>query len=308
MNGVLVVDKPKGLTSHDVVARIRRLLKTKKTGHLGTLDPIATGALPLVIGKATKLAPLLSLGKKSYEAVIRLGMATDTYDVTGSQNDTFINTNFSAETLTLESIKIAAKSFTGIFLQQPPPYSAKKVNGTRAYRLARKNTPVTLSPAEVCVHSLEITAFRNDRIFCQISCSRGFYVRSLAHDLGQHFGCGGCLEELRRTQSGIFTLQQSVRLDEFDNEIDFPVKKIIPMSGLLPELPIVVVTDRGLRNISHGNTVTKAEIYSFLPKRKESTSPGNVDEQIKVLSQTGDLLAIAERGPGDILHPRIVLV
>ena len=308
MNGVLIVDKPQGLTSHDVVARIRRLLKTKKTGHLGTLDPMATGVLPLVIGKATKLASLLSVGKKSYEAVIHLGKVTDTYDVTGSPSDDFIETKHLAETLTLETIKVAAKTFTGNFLQQPPPYSAKKVNGTRAYRLARKNVKMQLSPTEVCVHALEISAFRNNRLFCKITCSRGFYVRSLAHDLGQHLGCGGCLEQLRRTQSGVFTLQQSVHLDEFVCEINFPVKKIIPMNDLLPELPVIVVTDSGSRNITHGNTVTKTEISSVIPKRKESTGLGDINSQIKVLSQTGNLLAIAELGPGDALHPRIVLV
>ena len=184
MNGVLIVDKPKGITSHDVVVRIRRLLKTKKTGHLGTLDPMASGVLPLVLGKATKLASLLADGKKSYEAVIHLGIATDTYDATGSPSDESIQNKCRAENLTLETIKAAAKSFTGIFLQRPPPYSAKKVNGTRAYRLARKNATVQLSPVEVCVHALEITAFRDNRLFCKISCSRGFYVRALAHDLG----------------------------------------------------------------------------------------------------------------------------
>ncbi len=291
-----------------MVGRIRRRLKAKEAGHLGTVDPIATGVLPLVIGKATKLASLLSVGKKSYEAVIQLGKTTDTYDVTGSQTDDFIETKYRAETLTLETIKVAAKSFTGTFLQQPPPYSAKKVNGTRAYRLARKNAAVQLSPTEVCVYALEIAAFHDNRLFCKITCSRGFYVRSLAHDLGQHLGCGGCLEQLRRTQSGVFTLQQSVHLDEFDCEINFPVKKIIPMNELLPELPVIVVTDSGSRNIAHGNTVPKTEIRSLIPKRNESMGLGDINKQIKVLGQTGNLLAIADLGLDDSLHPRIVLV
>lgn len=307
MDGVLVVDKPKGLTSHDVVSRVRRALGTKRVGHVGTLDPMATGVLPLVIGRATRLATLLSVGPKIYAAVIRLGMVTDTYDATGS-----VISSAPGETptvdITLDAIEAASRRFVGTFHQQPPPFSAKKIRGVRAYRLARRRRPVPLSPVEITVHKFEIQSLELDQLYCRVSCSPGFYMRALAHDLGQTLGCGACLESLRREQSGPFTPDQAVSLTELGDRFGLTEHSLISIGNLLPELPTVVVTESGSKRVLHGNVITHAHIkIPPFPSSLIGTKPAEVNK-VKVYDQSGTLLAIAETGPGDTLHPRIVLV
>ena len=307
MDGVLVVDKPKGLTSHDVVSRVRRALGTKRVGHVGTLDPMATGVLPLVIGRATRLATLLSVGPKTYAAVIRLGIVTDTYDVTGSVMSSAPGKTTGAD-ITLDAIKAASRRFVGTFHQQPPPFSAKKIRGVRAYRLARRRQPVPLSPVEITVHEFEIQSLELDRVYCRVSCSPGFYMRALAHDLGQTLGCGACLESLRREQSGPFTPDQAVSLTQLGDRSWLTEQSLISIGNLLPELPTVVVTESGLQRVVHGNVITHADIK--IPPLRPSVIGNNPEEvnKVKLYDQNGTLLAIAEAGPGETLHPRIVLV
>lgn len=295
LDGVLVVDKPPGLTSHDAIVRVRRILGVRRIGHLGTLDPLATGVLPLVVGRATRLAALLAAGPKTYDAVIRLGVSTDTYDVTG----TAAPAPGPPPRIDRGAVEAARRAFTGAFQQQPPPFSAKKVGGVRAYRLARRRKPVELRPVNVTVHRFEILALSGDRLRCRVSCSPGFYLRTLAHDLGRSLGCGACLESLRRERSGAFTLDAAVRLDEMEGGADDVAPRMVAMADLLPELPGVVVTGRGAARTAHGAPVGPADVRS-------GTSPAA--GRCKVCDGSGRLLAIAETGPGGALHPRIVLV
>lgn len=296
LDGVLVVDKPPGLTSHDAVVRVRRILGVRRIGHLGTLDPLATGVLPLVVGRATRLAALLAAGPKTYDAVIRLGVSTDTYDATG----TAAPAPGPPPRIDRGAVEAACRAFTGAFQQQPPPFSAKKVGGVRAYRLARRRKPVELRPVDVTVHRFEILTLSGDRLRCRVSCSPGFYLRTLAHDLGRSLGCGACLESLRRERSGTFTLDAAVRLDEMEGGADDAAPRMVAMADLLPELPGVVVTGRGAARTAHGNPVVPADVRSW-------TSPAPAGK-CKVYDGGGRLLAIAETGPGGALHPRIVLV
>jgi tRNA pseudouridine55 synthase len=301
---VLVVDKPRGITSHDVVARVRRILGTKRVGHVGTLDPMATGVLPLVLERATRLASFLSAGDKVYQAVIRLGVTTDTYDATGTVVDA--SSRLSGPPIDRTSVETVAKRFTGTFLQTPPPYSAKKIAGVRAYRLARKKTPVMPKPVEVSVRAFEIQTLEDTMLSCRVTCAPGFYMRSLAHDLGDALGVGGCLEQLRREQSGAFSLADAVSLENLELEPDGAPSHIVPIRQLLPDLPSVVVTDHGAGLAAHGNTLMKSDFKSD-SGGSVAREPGN-PTHVRVYDRHGKLLAIAEERAAGILHPRIVLV
>src|SRR3954453_23999678 len=201
MNGVLIIDKPAGLTSHDVVNRLRRILHERSVGHLGTLDPMATGVLPMVVGNLTRLAQFYLKAGKSYEGVIRFGFATDTYDAEGEPAGPP-----QAVVLSLDQVKSFASGLTGVIEQMPPSFSAKKIQGVPAYKLARKNKEVALKPVQVEVKEFEILNVDNDRAAFRVRVGSGTYVRSLAHDMGMKLGCGAHLESLRRTSVGEFTL------------------------------------------------------------------------------------------------------
>lgn len=301
--GVLVVDKPAGMTSHDVVAWARRALGVRRIGHVGTLDPLATGVLPLVVGRATRLATLLAGGSKTYRAVIRLGLETDTYDATGTPQPGPPGAEERARSLDRDAAEAACRRFTGVLQQRPPAYSAKKVGGVRAYRLARRQQPVDLRPVEVTVHGFDVIALRDGRLDCRVSCSPGFYMRTLAHDLGRELDCGGCLEELRRERSGPFSLDSAVDLQAGATG-DRPLQEqMIPLADLLPELPAVVVTPLGAQRASHGNLLKPGDIDVGA-----SRLPGSGTGNVKVYDAGGSLLAIAAPEAGGALHPRIVLV
>lgn len=308
LDGVLVVDKPTGPTSHDVVACVRRALRTKKVGHLGTLDPLATGVLPLAVGRATRLASLLTGAAKQYDAQIRLGLVTDSYDITGTVVGGAAAAGQGDGTPPLpEQIADALGRFVGAGEQLPPPVSAKKVGGVRAYVLARQQRPVQPKSVAVTLETLTVLSIDGWHLRCRLRCSSGYYVRSLAHDLGQRLGCGGCLEGLRRERHGAFGLADAVALDEVvpdapDAASRGPmlVSRLIPLSALLPELPAVVVTDDGRRRTAHGNTLRTFELA-----RGQISSAA---ARVRVLDTGGRLLAIAEPGPGQMLHPRVVLV
>jgi len=209
MNAVLVLDKPADFTSHDVVNRVRRITGERSVGHLGTLDPMATGVLPLVLGRFTRLAQFFNDSSKVYEGEIRFGFSTDTYDAEGEPVGPI-----SVAQPTMAEIESHLPPLTGRILQLPPIYSAKKINGVAAYKLARKDKPVEMKPVEVEVHRFEIQSVCEDRARFVASVSAGTYIRSLAHDLGQALGCGAHLSELRRTQAGEFNLSHAVTLDD----------------------------------------------------------------------------------------------
>lgn len=308
-DGVLVIDKPAGPTSHDIVACVRRTLSLKKVGHLGTLDPLATGVLPLVVGRATRLASLLAGASKQYDAVIRLGLITDTYDITGTVvggADAPRPDATSAEIDGLQpspgTIAHAAAGFVGSYPQRPPPFSAKKIDGVRAYDLARRRQPVEVTPAQVTVEALTVLSIDGPRVRCRIVCSSGFYIRSLAHDLGDALGCGGCLETLRRERHGPFNLQAAVPLAQIVEKSAWVATQFVPMGSLLPSIPAVVVSDQGARRVAHGNPLRVADMVpaAGLPLPNAG--------RVRVLDERGRLLAVADRRGDGTLHPKIVLV
>jgi tRNA pseudouridine55 synthase len=295
LDGVLVIDKPAGPTSHDVVARARRALRERRIGHTGTLDPMATGVLPLVIGRATRLASLLSSTDKTYEAGVRLGAATETYDAAdrlaggGAPPD--------APAIDPAEIETALARFRGTFPQMPPPYSAKKVGGVPAYKLARKQQPTALTAVQVTVRELTLLGVDEGLVRLRVTGTAGFYVRSLAHDLGVALGCGAHLESLRRTRAGTFGLDRAILLDDLDRRPDEIPARLIPMTDLLPDLPVARLTARGAQRASHGNSVSPEDFHV--------TGTGPL---VRLLDPGGNLLGIAEAGPDGLLRPSIVLV
>jgi tRNA pseudouridine55 synthase len=299
MDGVLVIDKPAGPTSHDVVARARRALGEKRIGHTGTLDPLATGVLPLVIGRATRLASLLSPSEKEYEASIRLGTSTDTYDAEAVAGR---GEGVDAPAIGRAQLDDALDAFRGSFEQMPPPYSAKKVGGVPAYRLARKQKPTGLSAAPVTVHALTLVGLEDGLITVRLVTSAGFYVRSLAHDLGTRLGCGAYLQALRRTRAGRFGLDQAVALDDLDRNPGVAAARLIPLGALVPELPAVGVNDRGVTRVSHGNSLSPEHLV------KPESGLLAAGSRVRVLDAAERLLAIAEAGSDGLLRPSIVLV
>jgi tRNA pseudouridine55 synthase len=297
IDGVLVVDKPSGPTSHDVVARARRALKTKRIGHTGTLDPLATGVLPLVIGRATRLASLLSSDRKSYEAAVRLGCATESYDA--SERLAAGLAPPPAPDVTPEEVEAQLDRFRGTYLQAPPAYSAKKIGGVAAHRLARRDQPVKPASVTVTVHELSLIGMVDGLVRLRLTSSAGFYVRSLAHELGAALGCGGHLEALRRTAAGEFTVGQAVPLDVIEAEGEAARSRVIPLEQMLPAVPSVRLTERAASRVSHGNPVTLAECGDLV-----GASAGKV----RLFDPAGRLLAIANATPDGLLRPYVVLV
>lgn len=302
MNGVLVIDKPSGPTSHDVVARVRRAIGLSRIGHTGTLDPLATGVLPLVIGRATRLAQFLTASDKEYVARIRLGVVSETYDAEGPL------TPSPTGPLTMdrpERLEAVLAEFRGTYWQMPPAYSAKKVGGTAAHRLARRHKPADLKAVSVTVHALEAIDVAWDTISVRLVCSSGFYVRRLAHDLGERLGCGAYLEALRRTRAGAFAEDSAVPLETVEAEGFECATHLVTMDRLLPELPGLVLAEPGVRRVSHGNAVGLAHLVSGPGAAAVAAIPGS---RVRLLDEGGTLLAVAEWQPGGLLHPAIVLV
>ncbi len=294
VDGLLVIDKPEGPTSHDVVARVRRLFTLSRVGHTGTLDPMASGVLPLVLGRATRLARFLTSDVKRYEAVINLGQATDTYDRTGQPIGPAAVFN-----ATRDEIDAALSRFRGTFAQTPPPYSAKKIGGVTAYRLARRGEAVTPAAVTVTVSRLELRECQGHRVTVDVECSAGFYVRSLAHDLGAALGCGGHLSALRRTASGEWTLVHAIALDACDRDPEAARARLVPMSGLLAWMAGVRLTDEGVARVRHGQSVRPMDVAQNLP---------GDGEYIRLLAPDDALVALAEAKANGILHPALVLV
>jgi tRNA pseudouridine55 synthase len=293
LDGVIVVDKPEGWTSHDVVNKVRRIAQTKKAGHLGTLDPIATGVLPLVIGRATRLAQFYTRSDKIYEGLIRFGWATNTYDRAGERLGEFVEPRFTAGELERELEK-----FRGEFLQTPPPVSAKKVQGRRAYELARKAVAVELEPVKVHVYELSMLSMDGAEVRVRAHCSGGTYMRSIAHDLGQALGCGAHLAELRRLASGEFEIAQARTIGRLESlaASERLVDAIVPASEMLPGFPSVFVDDAAAIHIRNGRS------FPASPFRSQAAS-----RYVKAITRKGELVAIGEAVLPNLYHPIVVL-
>lgn len=294
--GLLVVDKPPAMTSHDVVAAVRRRLGRVKVGHTGTLDPFATGVLPLVVGSATRLAAFLTHCDKEYEAVVRLGRATDTQDVTG-------RTTFEAPRDTplpgFEAIGQVLKGLLGTWPQVPPAFSAKRAGGSRAYERARRGDLVELAPVEVTVRELELRSVDGALVSVRLVVSAGFYVRAFADDVGRRLGTGACLEQLRRTRCGSFGLPQAVTLDR---ALTGDVRALLlPLEALLTEWPSVELTAEGVDEVRHGRAVGPARWVGPGPPSESPT-------RIRLLGPDRRVVALADLRPGPALHPAVVLV
>jgi tRNA pseudouridine55 synthase len=288
MNGLLVVDKPGEMTSHDVVSRVRRITGERSVGHLGTLDPMATGVLPLLLGKYTRLAQFFSTADKTYTGSIRFGFATDTYDAEGEPSS-----SITSPTLTLDQIRSAALPFRGEIQQMPPAFSAKKINGKPAYKLAREGKPVDLKPKTIHIHHFVIEDLADNTATFQMKVSAGGYVRSVAHELGQALGCGAHLSSLRRTQAGVFTLDQAHTLEAL-SDLGIRVEQaLLHPRTLLPEMPPITGDDVALGKLRNGAQANLAEFSDA--------------EMVKVFAGQRDLAAIAKRIAGTLFQPIIVL-
>jgi tRNA pseudouridine55 synthase len=293
LDGVIVIDKPQGWTSHDVVARVRHIARTKRVGHLGTLDPIATGVLPLILEKATRLAQFYTRSDKVYEGVVRFGWSTHTYDRAGEIVGPKMDVQVDADAL--ESL---LERFRGEFLQTPPPVSAKKVDGKRAYELARQAVAVELEPVKVCLYELTLVSVDGAEARLRAHCSGGTYMRSLAHDLGQLMGCGAHLQELRRTASAEFEIGQARTIAQLESLAadDRLVDAIVPAGKMLPGMASVYVDDVTTAHIRHGRN------FPASPFRSEPAS-----RYVKAVTRQGDLVAIGEAVLPNLYHPVVVL-
>lgn len=291
MNGVLVIDKPSGFTSHDVVNRVRRILGQRSVGHLGTLDPLATGVLPLVVGNLTRLAQFYNHSEKTYEGAIRFGFATDTYDADGEPT-----TPFQEVHLKSEEVRAVAAQFRGIIEQMPPPFSAKKVAGVPAYKLARKKQEVELKPVQVEIKEFEILQVTADRATFRARVASGTYIRSVVHEMGQKLGCGAHLACLRRTAVAEFAIEDAHTLPALEAAMQQGIAEslFVHPRKLVPQLPCVTTTEENAAFIRSGRAVNLPEM---------SRAP-----QVKVFYGQRDLIAIATRIAGTLFHPRIVFV
>ncbi len=291
MNGLVLIDKPAGCTSHDVVSRWRRLAGTKRAGHLGTLDPMATGLLAVMTGPATRLASFYEKEKKTYLAEITCGLVSDTYDAEGEVRSTGIALPDE------ERIRVALASFRGRSLQVPPPVCAKKIGGIPAYKLARRRLTVELKPVQVEISELTVENVRGAQIDLEVTCSAGTYIRSLAHDLGQRLGCGAILSRLRRTRIGTFSVANARTLDQLAalGQAGGLEQAVIPASELLAHLPAERVDASIELQIRQG--------------RQFRTSPFVVAPGaplVRVLSRSGELIAIGKLIIPNVYHPSTV--
>jgi len=324
MNGVIIIDKPAGWTSHDVVNRMRRILEQRSVGHLGTLDPLATGVLPLVTGALTRLAQFYTTSQKSYEGVIRFGFATNTYDADGDRLGEACSI-----TPSLEHLQKLAAGFLGRIEQVPPPFSAKKIHGVPAYKLARKHKEVVLKPVQVEIKEFAILSVEGDRAQFRARVASGTYMRSVAHEIGQRLGSGAHLESLRRTAVAEFDITQAHTLEEIeehlkdqikdrhpDEEIERQIRPCHSEPGRKPGVEPAVSGQEGIAAFFihprqllpqfpsvTADELTAARIRTGRPVNLPELSRAN---QVKVFSGQRELIAIATRVAGTLFHPKIV--
>jgi tRNA pseudouridine55 synthase len=293
MLGAVIIDKQQGWTSHDVVGKVRRLLREKKVGHLGTLDPMATGVLPLLVGGATRLAKFFVRDDKIYEGIIRFGYSTDSYDADGRPTSPV--TDPVIEPGELDRV---FEAFRGAIRQTPPPISAKKIAGKPAYLLARQNKPVDLKPVEVTVKSLEILACAGAEATIRVHCTAGTYVRAIAHEAGQALGCGAHLKTLRRLASGGFGIDQAVTIERLAGLAaeDRAGEVLIRAVELLPEFPTEVV-----------DPLTASQIRQGRDFRDSPFRARHGSRYVKAVTASGELVAIGEAKLPNVYHPAVVL-
>lgn len=276
-SGVLIIDKPSGWTSHDVVAKARGLTHIRQIGHAGTLDPMATGVLVLCVGKATRLLEYLTGQPKSYQAVITLGVATDTYDADGQ-----VTATLPVPALSTADLEQALATFRGEIMQVPPAYSAIKRDGVASYTRARRGEDVQLEPRPVTIYGLNLLSFDGARLQLDVTCSAGTYIRSLAHDLGAMLGCGAHLSALRRTAVASFTLSQATTLDALAAAGQW-TQFLLPPDSAVAHLPAVVLPPESVTQLLHGRTVPAAAA---------------ADGPVRAYDSSGNLLAIVSYRPG----------
>ncbi len=299
--GFLVIDKPAGVTSHDVVTRVRRFLHARQVGHLGTLDPMATGVLPLAWGKATRLIQYIPHDPKVYTGTIRLGFSTSTYDREGEPTSSPM-TPVLIEEILLET----ARGFEGEQFQIPPAFSAKKVNGQPSYRLARKGQEVKLAPQQIRIDRFEVSCRKPDLLDFEIQCSPGTYIRALAHDFGLRLQCGAHLISLRRKRSGVFDLAQAVSLQQLEEcRPEMLDDMIIPSGEVLHHLAAIILSGEMIPSVKNGQ-----RFQAELPGFKETADP-----LFRLLDEEGNLLGLASPvaglpGPSPTLtfQPKLVLI
>jgi tRNA pseudouridine55 synthase len=349
MNSVLIVDKPSGWTSHDVVARMRRILKQRSIGHLGTLDPLATGVLPLVTGSLTRIAQFYMHSEKSYEGTMRFGFSTNTYDSDGEPIDAHVGTDafvrvgtaapgcpVTIPALNLETLQSLATQFLGPIEQIPPPFSAKKIAGVPAYKLARKQKEVILQPVQVEIKEFAITALEGDRAHFRARVSSGTYMRSIAHEMGLRLGCGAHLATLRRTSVAEFTIAQAHTLEEIESQLrsrhpdQFPNpchSEPVRRAGEESAVTCAGEVNGNVADEAQATTAAVSHLFvhprQLLPQMPAVTADEpaaarirhghsvNLPElsrapQIKVFANQNELLAIATRIAGTLFHPKIV--
>ncbi len=271
-NGILIIDKPAGWTSMDVCAKVRGILHEKRVGHGGTLDPLATGVLPVFVGRATRAVEFAENSRKEYLAGLRLGLVTDTQDVTGTVLETH------PVTVGREALEAALESFQGNISQIPPMYSAVKVHGKKLYELARRGEEVERKPRPVTIYELELLEAENetDCLF-RCLCSKGTYIRTLCHDIGQALGCGGALYSLRRTMAAGYTLEEAVTIEDIQEQGE---ALLLPLDGLFAQYPALTVRSPGQeKRVRCGNPITL---------------PGTADGTYRIYGQTGDFLCLSQ--------------
>ncbi|MBN1289927.1 MAG: tRNA pseudouridine(55) synthase TruB [Actinobacteria bacterium] len=292
-DGVLIIDKPSGLTSRQVVSRVKRVSEAAKAGHTGTLDPLATGVLIVCIGRATLLSQVLSRGLKRYEVKAILGVATDTYDIDGE-----VVSEGDSKEIEPEQVEAVFGRFTGVVMQMPPEYSAVKHHGKPLYHYARKGINVKVEPREVDIREIKLGSFERDGektiIGLEVNCGPGTYIRSLVSDIGSELGCGGCVSELRRVQTGRFTIDEACRLENVLSGKDDLDDVIVPIEDATADLPTIVVSDTGGHDVMCGKPLEERWVDSV----SGDVGPGSV---IRIISGTGTLLALhkgMDRGDG----------
>jgi tRNA pseudouridine55 synthase len=295
VHGVLVVDKPTGPTSHDVVDRVRRALGTRRAGHTGTLDPFASGVLPVCVGKATRLARHLGGGEKVYRATIRLGFATTTDDLTGDPLGPAVPV--AVETA---AVADAARSLTGVLEQRPPPYSAKRRGGRRLYEMARAGEAPEIAPVRVTVAAFEVVSRAGELVEVEVRCSPGTYIRALARDLGALLGVGGHLVALRRLVSGGFSVDSAIAAAEIEER---GAESLLPLRVLLPETPFVRLSPLEADGVGHGRAVEAAT--------RDMGAASGGDVPVRLLDESDNLVGIGfvRTVRGDrVIQPEVVLI
>jgi tRNA pseudouridine55 synthase len=311
VDGAVVIDKPAGKTSHDVVEAVRRLVGFRQIGHLGTLDPLATGVLVLLLGRATRLARFYSGRRKRYNCTVRFGFATDTYDSDGEPQGPDL-----APLIGRAEIESLAAGFVGRIEQTPPAFSAKKIHGRPAHELARKKRPVELKPLEVDIHEFRLTEIEGSLAHFSMECGAGTYIRSLAHELGKLQGCGAHLSQISRTAVGEFTLDQAVSVNELADVVRAGrlSERVIPMESLLPDMARVTVLPVIERRILHGArfNVSVAQIQAGrVTTAQGATAALNSSEpqraRLRVFNAQERLIAIAEALVPRTYQPVVVL-